>query len=137
MTTSATAWLLGNGRELALDRPRLMGILNATPDSFSDGGRFDTVDAAVEAGLAMVEAGASVIDVGGESTRPGAEAAERIAKNAMKSIVLANQGELLSRSNCSVIHGGMASWRGSSSSYRWKTSSRSTTTCRARPQATA
>ncbi len=74
MTSPATAWLLGNGRELALDRTRLMGILNATPDSFSDGGRYDTVDAAVEAGLAMAEAGASIIDVGGESTRPGAEA---------------------------------------------------------------
>ena len=73
MTAPPTAWLLGNGRELLLDRPRLMGILNATPDSFSDGGRYGTVDAAVHAGLSMVEAGASMIDVGGESTRPGAE----------------------------------------------------------------
>jgi dihydropteroate synthase len=49
-----------------------MGILNVTPDSFADGGRFDSVDAAVEAGVRMVEDGADIIDVGGESTRPGA-----------------------------------------------------------------
>ena len=73
MTATSSAWLLANGRELVLDRPRLMGILNATPDSFSDGGRYGTVDAAVHAALSMVEAGASMIDVGGESTRPGAE----------------------------------------------------------------
>jgi dihydropteroate synthase len=48
-----------------------MGVLNVTPDSFSDGGRFATTDAAVAQAEAMVEAGASVIDVGGESTRPG------------------------------------------------------------------
>ena len=54
-------------------RPQLWGILNVTPDSFSDGGRFTEVDAAVEHGLRMVAEGASVIDVGGESTRPGAE----------------------------------------------------------------
>ena len=73
MTATSSEWLLANGKELVLDRPRLMGILNATPDSFSDGGRYGTVDAAVHAGLLMVEAGASMIDVGGESTRPGAE----------------------------------------------------------------
>ncbi|HER34150.1 MAG TPA: dihydropteroate synthase, partial [Halothiobacillaceae bacterium] len=49
-----------------------MGILNATPDSFSDGGRFDSVDRAVDAAAAMLESGADLIDVGGESTRPGA-----------------------------------------------------------------
>ncbi|MFN2382105.1 MAG: dihydropteroate synthase, partial [Guyparkeria sp.] len=53
-------------------RPLIMGILNATPDSFSDGGRFDRVDRAVEAVGAMLDAGADLIDVGGESTRPGA-----------------------------------------------------------------
>jgi dihydropteroate synthase len=51
-----------------------MGILNVTPDSFSDGGALAGVDAAVEAGVRMVEAGADIIDVGGESTRPGAAA---------------------------------------------------------------
>lgn len=49
-----------------------MGILNVTPDSFSDGGRYSSVEAAVDAALAMVEEGATIIDVGGESTRPGA-----------------------------------------------------------------
>jgi dihydropteroate synthase len=51
-----------------------MGVLNVTPDSFSDGGRFASVDAAVEAGLRMAAEGAALIDVGGESTRPGAQA---------------------------------------------------------------
>ncbi|MBX3438905.1 MAG: dihydropteroate synthase [Planctomycetaceae bacterium] len=50
-----------------------MGILNVTPDSFSDGGRYLDVSAAVERGLALVEEGADILDVGGESTRPGAE----------------------------------------------------------------
>jgi dihydropteroate synthase len=52
-----------------------MGVLNVTPDSFSDGGRFAEVGAAVAHGVAMVEAGATIIDVGGESTRPGSERA--------------------------------------------------------------
>jgi dihydropteroate synthase len=59
-------------RPLVLDRCRVMGILNVTPDSFSDGGRLATVADAVAAGLAQVAAGADIIDVGGESTRPGA-----------------------------------------------------------------
>ncbi len=50
----------------------IMGILNVTPDSFSDGGKTSSVPAAVEAARAMVDAGACVIDVGGQSTRPGA-----------------------------------------------------------------
>jgi len=50
-----------------------MGILNVTPDSFSDGGRYDRHDAAVEHALSMQAAGASIIDIGGESTRPGAQ----------------------------------------------------------------
>ena len=59
--------------ELRLDRPIIMGILNVTPDSFSDGGRWFDHAAAVEHGLQMVADGAAVVDVGGESTRPGAE----------------------------------------------------------------
>ncbi|MGA8192603.1 MAG: dihydropteroate synthase [Acetobacteraceae bacterium] len=59
---------------LALDRPRIMGVLNVTPDSFSDGGDHLTPDAAIAAGLAMGAAGADIIDVGGESTRPGSQA---------------------------------------------------------------
>jgi dihydropteroate synthase len=58
---------------LTLDRPRVMGVLNVTPDSFSDGGDFLDPDVAVAAGLAMAEVGADIIDVGGESTRPHAQ----------------------------------------------------------------
>src|SRR3981189_3104498 len=54
-------------------RPVVMGVLNVTPDSFSDGGQYRELDAAVGHGLRMVEEGAAVIDVGGESTRPGAD----------------------------------------------------------------
>lgn len=54
-------------------RPALMGILNVTPDSFSDGGQHFSADAAIARGLAMMEEGADLIDVGGESTRPGAQ----------------------------------------------------------------
>jgi dihydropteroate synthase len=56
-----------------LDRTVVMGVLNVTPDSFSDGGRYLAEDAAVAHGLALYEAGADLVDVGGESTRPGAE----------------------------------------------------------------
>src|SRR6478735_4030685 len=54
-------------------RAAVMGIVNVTPDSFSDGGRFLDPDAAIAHGLALVEAGADLLDVGGESTRPGAD----------------------------------------------------------------
>ena len=57
---------------LSLDPPLLMGIVNVTPDSFSDGGRFDSAAAAVDHALKLVEQGADILDVGGESTRPGA-----------------------------------------------------------------
>ncbi len=67
----STRLLCGN-RVLDLARPQVMGILNVTPDSFSDGGRFHQRDAALRHAAAMVAAGASLIDVGGESTRPGA-----------------------------------------------------------------
>jgi len=60
------------GRKLSLARPLVMGVLNVTPDSFSDGGRFVRLEAAIEHGLAMISEGAALIDVGGESTRPGA-----------------------------------------------------------------
>ena len=62
------------GRHLIdLDQPRVMGILNVTPDSFSDGGRFLDVDDALRQAAEMIGAGADIIDVGGESTRPGAD----------------------------------------------------------------
>lgn len=58
---------------LELDAPRIMGIINVTPDSFSDGGAYGTAQAAVDHGLRLVAEGADILDVGGESTRPGAE----------------------------------------------------------------
>lgn len=58
--------------EVCGERPAVMGVVNVTPDSFSDGGRFLDPDAAVAHGLALVDAGADLLDVGGESTRPGA-----------------------------------------------------------------
>ncbi|MGE5199251.1 MAG: dihydropteroate synthase [Rhodospirillaceae bacterium] len=66
--------LLCRDTVLDLAEPRVMGVLNVTPDSFSDGGRYLDVEAAVERGLAMVAEGAVIVDVGGESTRPGASA---------------------------------------------------------------
>jgi dihydropteroate synthase len=59
---------------LDLTRPKVMGVLNVTPDSFSDGGRYVSHARALEHAQAMIEAGAAIIDVGGESTRPGAPA---------------------------------------------------------------
>jgi len=65
-------------RLLDLTRPQVMGILNVTPDSFSDGGRFGQRDAALRHAEAMLRAGATLIDVGGESTRPGARAVSAV-----------------------------------------------------------
>lgn len=61
-----------NGRVLCLDVPRVMGIVNVTPDSFSDGGAHATAEAAIAHGLRLVAEGADLLDIGGESTRPGA-----------------------------------------------------------------
>jgi dihydropteroate synthase len=61
------------GRILKLDHARVMGIVNVTPDSFSDGGAHDTLEAAVAHGLRLAEEGADILDIGGESTRPGAD----------------------------------------------------------------
>ena len=58
--------------ELNLSTPRVMGIVNVTPDSFSDGGKFNTTDKAVAHGMELVAQGADILDIGGESTRPGA-----------------------------------------------------------------
>jgi len=66
-------WQINRERVVRLDRPFLMGVLNVTPDSFSDGGRFDAVDAALTHATRMVEEGADALDIGGESTRPGAQ----------------------------------------------------------------
>ncbi|HYA65193.1 MAG TPA: dihydropteroate synthase, partial [Burkholderiaceae bacterium] len=64
-------WRCG-GFSLLLDRVRIMGVLNVTPDSFSDGGRFVQLDAALLHARQMIDDGADIIDIGGESTRPGA-----------------------------------------------------------------
>lgn len=72
--TRARAPFAGLEMGLALDRPRLMGIVNVTPDSFSDGGDFFDRNAALAHGEALLDAGAEILDVGGESTRPGAAA---------------------------------------------------------------
>jgi dihydropteroate synthase len=60
-------------RQISFDRPLVMGILNVTPDSFSDGGRFASVDAAIGRAEKMIAEGVDIIDIGGESTRPGSE----------------------------------------------------------------
>jgi dihydropteroate synthase len=61
---------------LTLDRPRLMGIVNVTPDSFSDGGLYDTTEGAITHAAELAAAGADIVDIGGESTRPGSDAVE-------------------------------------------------------------
>jgi dihydropteroate synthase len=67
-----SAWRVGRDRVIPLDRPRIMAILNVTPDSFSDGGRLPDADAALDAARRAVAEGADILDIGGESTRPGA-----------------------------------------------------------------
>ncbi|WP_339010471.1 dihydropteroate synthase [Aeromonas popoffii] len=64
--------LTSKGLSLSLDRPHVMGILNVTPDSFSDGGNFNQIDRAMDHARQMISDGATLIDIGGESTRPGA-----------------------------------------------------------------
>lgn len=61
------------GRQISFEQPRIMGVVNVTPDSFSDGGQFILPEPAVEKALALVEDGADILDLGGESTRPGAQ----------------------------------------------------------------
>lgn len=74
MAAAATPKMLECGGKIVdLSSPRVMGILNITPDSFSDGGEFFRFDAALRHARDMVEAGAAIIDVGGESSRPGAD----------------------------------------------------------------
>lgn len=64
--------LTANGSTLNLTFPQVMGILNVTPDSFSDGGRHNSLDLAIKYAHEMIDAGATILDIGGESTRPGA-----------------------------------------------------------------
>jgi len=94
----AQMWKVGPGRTLRLDQPRLIGVLNVTPDSFSDGGANATVTAAVDHAVSMLAQGACMIDVGGESTRPGAgrvEAAEQIDRTARVIEALRRGGDTL------------------------------------------
>ncbi|MEX0646401.1 MAG: dihydropteroate synthase [Balneolaceae bacterium] len=71
--SSGSSSLTYRGRSLDMSSPHVMGILNATPDSFSDGGEFVTVQKAIDRIGTMLDEGAAIIDIGGESTRPGAE----------------------------------------------------------------
>ncbi len=87
------------GWGLPRGRPVMMGILNVTPDSFSDGGRFAQADAAIAQGREMRRQGADILDIGGESTRPGAEPvdpAEEIARILPVIRELAGQGAVIS-----------------------------------------
>ncbi|MDG2204338.1 MAG: dihydropteroate synthase [Alphaproteobacteria bacterium] len=84
---------------LSLDRPRIMGIVNVTPDSFSDGGEALRVEDAVGRGRAMLAAGADILDIGGESTRPGATPVsvdEECARVSPVIETLADEGALIS-----------------------------------------
>src|SRR5260370_5785286 len=94
LTAKRPAWA-----GLALDRPLVMGIVNVTPDSFSDGGDFANPASAIAAGRAMLEAGADIIDIGGESTRPGSASVpqeEEIARVVPVIPALAESGALVS-----------------------------------------
>ena len=72
LTSSRPPLQIGS-RTIRLDQPQVMGIVNVTPDSFSDGGQLEDAAVAAEAGIRMAEQGAAIVDVGGESTRPGAQ----------------------------------------------------------------
>src|SRR4051812_25841470 len=75
MTVTHIPWQCGS-RMLDLTAPVVMGVLNVTPDSFSDGGRFSNPGSAVDHARRMITEGAAIIDIGGESTRPGASPAD-------------------------------------------------------------
>src|SRR4051794_34755353 len=82
-----------------VDRPLVMGVVNVTPDSFSDGGRFEGTDDAVAHGLRMLSEGADLVDIGGESTRPGATrplVTEELSRVVPVINALAGQGALIS-----------------------------------------
>lgn len=99
MAHDTKTWRCGK-YEIKFDRPRIMGVLNVTPDSFSDGDESNLdVDSAVARGVAMLDAGADIIDVGGESTRPGFTpvSADEEAKRVLPVIrALAQRGAIVS-----------------------------------------
>ena len=72
MSAAPRFWTAGNDRIVSLDPFAIMGVINATPDSFSDGGQFRDAEHAAQHALQLVEEGATILDIGGESTRPGA-----------------------------------------------------------------
>lgn len=72
-TRPQSASLDSGGRRLTFEQPQVMGVINVTPDSFSDGGRFLSVEQALEQARRLVAEGADLLDIGGESSRPGAE----------------------------------------------------------------
>ncbi|MBO0662997.1 dihydropteroate synthase [Jiella sp. MQZ9-1] len=93
-------WKLAHGRSLELGAcATIMGILNATPDSFSDGGRYASVEAAVDESLRMLDQGATIIDIGGESTRPGATPVDAAEEQRRIMPVIA---ALVQRSDCLI-----------------------------------
>lgn len=106
------------GRLLKLDRPRVIGIINVTPDSFSDGGEHATTEAAVAHGLRLAEEGADALDIGGESTRPGAQAVD--AQEELRRVIpviegLARQTSLpisIDTSRPEVMHAAVAAGAG-------------------------
>ena len=88
------------GREIDCEeRTLIMGILNATPDSFSDGGKFQTLEKGVARALQMVEEGADIIDIGGESTRPGAEPVQTLEEIERTVAII---GKLREQSDCLI-----------------------------------
>ena len=93
------AWTVGPDRVVLLEPFALMGVVKATPDSFSDGGRLATPEEAVEHALGLVEEGATIVDIGGESTRPGAT---RVAADEQIRRVVPVIARLRSRSNVAI-----------------------------------
>ncbi|MEM7069673.1 MAG: dihydropteroate synthase [Pseudomonadota bacterium] len=93
-------WQLADGQTLELGpKAQIMGILNVTPDSFSDGGKFDHIDHALEQAIKMVAEGAAIVDVGGESTRPGSDP---ISASQEQDRVLPIIEALVKENNCRV-----------------------------------
>ncbi|MBT6432516.1 MAG: dihydropteroate synthase, partial [Deltaproteobacteria bacterium] len=73
MTAPPNSFVTGRGTRLDFTSPILMGILNLTPDSFSDGGQYSDVESVIKHAKNLVESGATILDLGGESSRPGSE----------------------------------------------------------------
>ena len=96
-SNTANTWQLKTRSISFGRRPRLMGIVNVTPDSFSDGGRFSDARAAVDQALALVRDGAEILDIGGESTRPYAEPVDPVEELRRTRDVIAEVCQLTGR----------------------------------------